>query len=166
MKCCLGNILLSCGSFRFFQFSGGVLPDNQSTSIGRSSGSFGELNLLLRKLYDINSNSSSIFCVVFILYCNFTPYIALIQPCLQWSSPTAPRSSPNCFLLSASFALRTLTTMSFSFTFNCSKWSILSWISLPVMSVWLPVKICSWDRQFTYLVWNIIPSLIIRNWHM
>ena len=30
-----------------------------------------------------------------------------------------------------------------------------------VMSVWLPVKMCSWDRQFTYLVMNVLSSLII-----
>ena len=29
-----------------------------------------------------------------------------------------------------------------------------------VMSVWMPVKTCFWDRQFTYLVWNVVSSLI------
>ena len=34
------------------------------------------------------------------------------------------------------------------------------------MSVWLPVKMCSCDRQVTYLVWNHISSLIIRIIHL
>ena len=30
-----------------------------------------------------------------------------------------------------------------------------------VMSVWLPVKMRPWDRQFTYLVLDVASSLII-----
>ena len=30
-----------------------------------------------------------------------------------------------------------------------------------VMSMWLPVKMSFWDRQFTYLVCNTVSSLII-----
>ena len=29
------------------------------------------------------------------------------------------------------------------------------------MSVWFPVKMCSWDQQFTYLLWNVSWRLII-----
>ena len=35
-------------------------------------------------------------------------------------------------------------------------------INLVVTSVWLPVKMCSWDRYFTYLAWNVFPSPNIR----
>ena len=34
-------------------------------------------------------------------------------------------------------------------------------IELGVMSVCLPVKMCFWDRQLTYLVRDVLPSLII-----
>ena len=34
------------------------------------------------------------------------------------------------------------------------------------MSVCLPVKMCSWDRQLTYLVRNVISSLIISVWYL
>ena len=40
------------------------------------------------------------------------------------------------------------------------KASISSSSCMHVMSVWLPVNMCSWDQQFTYLVPNIISSLI------
>ena len=32
--------------------------------------------------------------------------------------------------------------------------------------MWLPLKLCYLDRHFTYLVWNIISNLNIRNKHM
>ena len=35
-----------------------------------------------------------------------------------------------------------------------------------VMSVCLPVKMCFRDRQFTYLVWNVVSSLIIYIWYV
>ena len=35
-----------------------------------------------------------------------------------------------------------------------------------VISVWLPVETCSWDRQFTYFVWKVTSSLIIYIWFM
>ena len=31
-----------------------------------------------------------------------------------------------------------------------------------VTNVWLPVKMCIWDRQFTYVLRNFASSLIIR----
>ena len=45
------------------------------------------------------------------------------------------------------------------------RWNALNFHRVPVMSVCLPVKMSFRDRQFTYLVWNVVSSLIIYIWY-
>ena len=50
---------------------------------------------------------------------------------------------------------------------NSGIWFVLGCLSCHhVMSVRFPIKVCPWDRQLTYLVRNVLSSLMFYIWHM